>query len=97
MTIQVLELSFVSAGALLFGPPRDPTKGVAPRRLLSALLLGVLRKLMGRGGAEERLLQPLGRACLSVAGVLRELGSCAPLQLAESKQLIFSLLGCLAG
>lgn len=31
------------------------------------------------------------------AGVMRELGSCAPLQLAESKQLISCLLRCLAG
>lgn len=61
-------MAFASAGALLFGPPQDPSKAVAPRRLLPLLLLGILRKLAGRGGAEERLLQPLGRACLSVAG-----------------------------
>lgn len=61
-------MAFVSAGVLLFGPPQDPSKAVASRRLLPSLLLGILRKLSGRGGAEERLLQPLGRACLSVAG-----------------------------
>lgn len=65
---QVLEVAFTSAGALLLGPLHDPSKAVAPRRLLPALLLGILRKLVGRGGAEERLLQPLGRACLSVTG-----------------------------
>lgn len=63
-------MSFVSAGVLLFGPPQDPSKAVASRRLLPSLLLGILRKLTGRGGAEDRLLQPLGRACLSVAGIL---------------------------
>ena len=63
-----MEVAFVSAGVLLFGPPQDPSKAVASRRLLPSLLLGILRKLSGRGGAEERLLQPLGRACLSVAG-----------------------------
>lgn len=61
-------MSFVSAGALLFGPREDPSKAVASRRLLPSLLLGILRKLTGMGGAEERLLQPLGRACLSAAG-----------------------------
>lgn len=66
--LQVLEVAFVCAGALLFGPPTDPSKAVAPRRLLPLLLLGIVRKLAGRRGAEERLLQPLGRACLSVAG-----------------------------
>lgn len=65
-----MEVSFVSAGVLLFGPPQDPSKAVASRRLLPSLLLGILRKLTGRGGAEDRLLQPLGRACLSVAGIL---------------------------
>lgn len=67
-TFQVLEVAFVSAGALLFGPRDDPSKAVAPRRLLPSLLLGILRKLTGMGGAEERLLQPLGRSCLAVAG-----------------------------
>ncbi|CAM9536402.1 unnamed protein product [Pylaiella littoralis] len=94
---QVLEVAFVSAGALLFGPRDDPSKAVAPRRLLPSLLLGILRKLTGMGGAEERLLQPLGRSCLAVAGVMRDLGPWAPLQLAESKQLISSLVQCLAG
>eukprot|EP00903_Cladosiphon_okamuranus_P015217 g14064.t2 len=94
---QVLEVAFVSAGALLFGPREDPSKAVVSRRVLPSLLLGILRKLTGMGGAEERLLQPLGRACLSVAGVMRDLGAWAPLQLAESKQLISSLVQCLAG
>lgn len=65
---QVLEVAFISASQLLFGPREDPSKAVASRRLLPALLLGVLRKLTGMGGAEDKLLQPLGRACLSVAG-----------------------------
>lgn len=65
---QVLEVAFVSAGALLFGPREEPSKAVASRRLLSSLLLGILRKLSGMGGAEDRLLQPLGRACLAVTG-----------------------------
>lgn len=64
----MLEVSFVSAGTLLFGTLQDSSKAVAPRRLLPLLLLGILRKLTGKGGSDERLLQPLGRACLSVAG-----------------------------
>lgn len=64
----MLEVSFVSAGDVLFGPAQDPSKAVASRRLLPALLLGMLRKLWGKHGAEQRLLQPLGRACLFVAG-----------------------------
>ncbi|CAM9255832.1 unnamed protein product [Scytosiphon promiscuus] len=95
---QVLEVAFFSAGKLLLGPREDPSKAVASRRLLPSLLLGVLRKLSGMGGgAQEKLVQPLGRSCLSVAGVMRDLGSGAPLQLAESKQLISSLVHCLAG
>ncbi|CAM9462903.1 unnamed protein product, partial [Ectocarpus fasciculatus] len=94
---QVLEVAFISSSQLLFGPREDPSKAVASRRLLPALLLGMLRKLTGMGGAEDKLLQPLGRACLSVAGVMRDLGAWAPLQLAESKQLMSSLLQCLAG
>ncbi|CAN0165121.1 unnamed protein product [Ectocarpus sp. 8 AP-2014] len=94
---QVLEVAFISAPQLLFGPREDPSKAVASRRLLPALLLGMLRKLTGMGGADDKLLKPLGRACLSVAGVMRDLGAWAPLQLAESKQLISSLLQCLAG
>lgn len=63
-----MEVAFVSAGSLLFGPPQDPSKAVASRRLLPALLLGILRKLWGKHGAEQRLLHPLGRACMFVAG-----------------------------
>lgn len=58
----------MSAGALLFGPPHASQMSVASTRLVPALLLGILRKLQGRSGAEERLLQQLARACLSLAG-----------------------------
>ncbi|CAM9538956.1 unnamed protein product [Ascophyllum nodosum] len=94
---QVMEVAFVSACVLLFGPAQEPSKGVAPRRLLPALLLGTLRKLAERGDAGEKLLEPLARACMSVAGVMRDLGSWAPLQLAESKELISCLISCLVG
>ena len=71
-----MEVAFVSACVLLFGPAQEPSKGVAPRRLLPALLLGTLRKLAERGDAGEKLLEPLARACMSVAGGP---GSLAPL------------------
>lgn len=66
--VKALEVAFGSAGILLFGPAQEPSKGVAPRRLLPALLLGLLKKLSESRGAEERLLLHLGRSCMSITG-----------------------------
>lgn len=65
---KAMEVAFGSAGILLFGPAQEPSKGVAPRRLLPALLLGLLKKLSESRGAEEMLLLHLGRSCMSITG-----------------------------